>query len=107
MKFEVYQSKDKYYFRLKARNGQVILKSQGYSSKSGCLNGVKSVQTNGGEKSRYERKTAKDGRHMFNLLAANKQVIGTSQLYKSKASCENGIDAVGRVSKAARVVEID
>ena len=107
MKFEVYQSKGKHYFRLKARNGQVILKSQGYASKASCMNGVKSVQTNADNKIRFERKKAKDGRHMFNLLAANKQIVGTSQLYKSKASCENGIASVGRVAKGARIEEID
>jgi uncharacterized protein YegP (UPF0339 family) len=36
-KFEVYQSgkKDEYRFRLKADNGQIILSSEGYNSKSG------------------------------------------------------------------------
>lgn len=107
MKFEVYKSKGKHYFRLKARNGQTVLTGQGYASRSSCMNGVKSVKTNADKKSRYERKTAKDGRHMFNLLAANKQVIGTSQLYKSKASCENGINAVARIAKSSKVVELD
>ncbi len=106
MKFEVYESKGKHYFRLKARNGQVVLTSQGYASKASCLNGVKSVQTNANKDGHYERKTAKDGRHMFNLLAANKQVIGTSQMYKSKASCENGIASVKRIAKASRIDEL-
>ena len=34
----------------------------------------------------YELKVAKDGQFMFNLKAANGQVILTSELYKTKAS---------------------
>ena len=42
----------------------------------------------------YERKEARDGRHYFNLKAANHQVIGTSQMYAAAASCEKGIASV-------------
>ncbi len=34
----------KWYFGLKARNGEVILSSQGYSSQSGAENGIAGVQ---------------------------------------------------------------
>ena len=33
-------------FNLKASNGQVILSSEGYSTKANCKNGIESVQTN-------------------------------------------------------------
>ena len=42
----------------------------------------------------YELKVAKDGQFMFNLKAANGQVILTSELYKTKASAENDIASV-------------
>lgn len=46
-KFEVYQDKgDKYRFRLKAGNGQVIATGQGYASKESCLNGIESIKKN-------------------------------------------------------------
>ena len=46
-KFEVYTDKaGEYRFRLKATNGQVIAVSEGYTSESGCLNGVESVKKN-------------------------------------------------------------
>jgi len=48
---------------------------------------------------KFELKTAKDGRFMFNLKAANGQVILTSELYKKKASAENGIESVRRNSR--------
>lgn len=43
---------------------------------------------------KFELKTAKDGQFMFNLKAANGQVILTSELYKQKTSAENGIESV-------------
>lgn len=43
---------------------------------------------------KFELKKAKDGQFMFNLKAANGQVILTSELYKTKPSAENGIESV-------------
>ena len=46
-KFEVYKdNRDEYRFRLKAANGEIIASSEGYSSKSACLNGIESVKKN-------------------------------------------------------------
>jgi uncharacterized protein YegP (UPF0339 family) len=46
-KFELYQDRaGKYRFRLKARNGKIVGISEGYSSKTGCLNGIDSVRNN-------------------------------------------------------------
>ncbi|MBQ2755095.1 MAG: YegP family protein [Oscillospiraceae bacterium] len=49
-KFEVYTDKSgEYRFRLKAKNGEIIAVSEGYKSKSGCLNGIESVKKNAPE----------------------------------------------------------
>ena len=46
-KFELYYDKSgDYRFRLKARNGSIIAKSQGYTNKINCLNGIESVRKN-------------------------------------------------------------
>jgi uncharacterized protein YegP (UPF0339 family) len=42
----------------------------------------------------FEIKRAADGRFVFNLKAANDQVILTSQAYETKASAESGIASV-------------
>ena len=81
-------------FVLKAGNGEVILSSEVYESKSSAENGIASVQKNCGSDERYERKDSKDGRFYFNLKAANHQIIGTSQMYKAAASREDGISSV-------------
>jgi uncharacterized protein YegP (UPF0339 family) len=46
-KFELYKDKaDKYRFRLKAGNGQVIAVSEAYESKASAENGIESVRSN-------------------------------------------------------------
>lgn len=46
-KFEVYKDKaGEYRFRLKAGNGQVIAVSEGYKSKTSCMNGIESIKKN-------------------------------------------------------------
>jgi hypothetical protein len=46
-KFEVYKDKtNKFRFRLKAGNGEVIAVGEAYESKAGCLNGIESIRKN-------------------------------------------------------------
>ena len=46
-KFEIYIDRaGEFRFRLKARNGQIIAVSEGYKTKSGCVNGIRSVRRN-------------------------------------------------------------
>lgn len=46
-KFEVYMDKaGEFRFRLKARNGENIARSEGYKAKASCLNGIDSVKRN-------------------------------------------------------------
>jgi uncharacterized protein len=94
-KFEVKTGKDsQFYFNLTAKNGQVILSSQGYKSKQGCENGIESVKKNSQIDDHFERKEAKDGQVYFVLLAGNKEPIGKSEMYTTKAAMENGISSV-------------
>ena len=49
-KFELYEDRSgQFRFRLKARNGQIIATSEGYTAKAGCLNGIESVKRNAAE----------------------------------------------------------
>ncbi len=94
-KFEIDKaSNDQFIFRLKAGNGEIILASEQYTSKSACENGIDSVRKNSADDSNFERKVAKDERHYFVLKAANHQIIGQSQMYKSTSGMENGIESV-------------
>jgi uncharacterized protein len=90
-------------FNLKADNHQVILTSEGYSSRANCENGIESVRKNSQGDSNYDRKKSTNGKHYFNLKAANSQVIGTSEMYESSSSMETGIASVKRNAPSATV----
>jgi len=106
-KFELKKGKGgKFMFNLKAANGQVILTSQTYKTKAAAKSGIKSVGTNCSKDARFEHKTSKKGEPYFVLLAANKQVIGKSQMYSSKASMMNGIAAVKKNAPDAIVEDL-
>ncbi len=106
--FEMYQDKaGEYRFRLKAKNGQNILASQGYAQKSGCQSGIDSVKKNSQDESMFELKQGGTDKWMFNLKASNGQVIGTSQMYESEAGAKNGIQSVMTNAPDASVTEVE
>lgn len=103
-KFEVYKDKaGEFRFRLKAANGQNILSSEGYSSKTSCMNGVESVKKNSQIPDRFVKKTTASGKFRFNLTASNGQTVGTSQSYASESGCNNGMKSVANCAPDANM----
>lgn len=81
-------------FNLKAGNGQTILTSEGYTTKSACENGIESVKKNSQDDARYEKKESSNGKYHFSLKSTNGQIIGSSEMYESTAARDNGIESV-------------
>ena len=105
-KFEIKTGKNgKTHFNLKAANSQVILTSEKYETRRACENGITSVRKNSQNDARFERKTAKDGSPYFVLKAANGEIIGKSEMYRTKRSMENGIASVKKNAPDAAVVD--
>jgi uncharacterized protein YegP (UPF0339 family) len=107
-------------FDLKHTNGQVIATSEVYTTKASCLAGVASVKKNapvanvenqteeGFENMthpKFEMYEDKAGEFRFRLKARNGEIIATSEGYKTKASCENGIESVKKNAPEAEIVE--
>jgi uncharacterized protein len=107
-KFEIYQSgkKDEYRFRLKADNGQTILSSEGYTSKASCMNGIESVRKNAADPKRVNKTKTPTNMFRFAYTAANNQIIGTSQNYKSESGRNNGIESVKKNAVKAEIREV-
>jgi uncharacterized protein YegP (UPF0339 family) len=94
-KFTLFSGKNgETYFNLRAGNGEIILKSEGYKDKASARNGVESVRKNAPDATRYEKKTSASGKFHFNLKATNHQVIGSSEMYDSERSRDAGIASV-------------
>lgn len=94
-----------YQFNLKAKNGEIILTSEGYVQKASCLKGIESVRLNSQEDSRFERKTSVNDKDYFVLKARNGEIIGKSQLYSSKIAMENGIASVKSNAPEAEILD--
>ena len=92
-------------FVLKAGNGQVILASEGYTTKAACTNGVESVRKNSQVDARFDKLEAKNGKPYFNLKATNGQIIGSSEMYESVTARDNGIESVKKNAPDADVKE--
>src|SRR5215475_12742623 len=105
-KFELNTSSNgKFFFNLKAGNGQIILSSEMYETKSAAENGIESVKKNASDEARYDRRTASNGEPYFVLKAANGQEIGRSETYSSDAAMENGIESVKTNAPDAAIAE--
>lgn len=120
-KFVVKETASGIKFDLLAANREVIATSEVYNSKASCLKGIASVTKNAVIAS-VEDQTAKEvkkeinpkfeiykdkaGEFRFRLKAKNGQIIATSEGYKAKASCKNGIESVRRNVVNAEIVEI-
>jgi uncharacterized protein YegP (UPF0339 family) len=106
-KFEITTRKNgEFQFNLKASNGEVILTSEGYTTKAACLNGAESVKKNAVDEKRFEKMVAKNGKPYFTLKATNGQVIGQSQMYASERNRDNGIASVMKNAPVAEIVEM-
>ena len=94
-KFQIFKSdkNDQYYFRLKAKNGEIILASEGYLAKKSCENGIESVKKHAPDDSNYDRKDSSNN-YTFNLKARNGEIIGRSENYTTRRAREKGIQSV-------------
>lgn len=88
------RSNGEYQFNLKAGNGETILSSEGYSTKTNCLSGIESVRKHSTDDSNYDRKMSSDDKYYFNLEASNGKVIGVSERYANAGGREKGIASV-------------
>lgn len=105
-KFTISKRKnDEYQFNLKAGNGEIILTSEGYTTKANCQKGIESVRINSQDDARYDRRVAVNEKDYFVLKARNGEIIGKSQYYSSKSSMEIGINSVKTNAPTAEIVD--
>ncbi len=119
-KFVIKETRTGVKFDLKAGNGEVIVSSEVYSSESACRKGIKSVSANAPAASLEDqtienRKPARHpkfevykdnaGQFRFRLKARNGEVIATSEGYKQKSNCLNGVEHVKKNAQNAEIVK--
>ena len=107
-------------FDLKANNGEVIATSEVYKALKSCKNGIESVRKNSARANfedltveepvkakcpKFEMYTDKKGEFRFRLKATNGEIIATSEGYKAKAGCLNGIESIRKNAPDSPIVE--
>lgn len=120
-KFEIKNVKTGIKFNLKATNGEIIATSEVYTTEAACRKGIESVKNNAlsaiedqtlepvevQKHPKYEVYQDKAGEYRFRLKARNGEIIATSEGYKKKPSCLNGIDSVKRNAPDAEIVKVE
>jgi uncharacterized protein YegP (UPF0339 family) len=105
--FVMQQQKNGFSFRLLATNGETIATSELYSSEAACHRGMDSVCANvtapledltlgetGIPNPKFQLFQDKRGQFRFRLKARNGRIIATSQPYRSKETCLEGIESI-------------
>ena len=97
---------NRFIFNLKAANGEIILTSETYESKSSALSGIESVKKHSSLDEQYERKKSTTSQPYFVLKAKNHEIIGRSEAYSSDGAMEKGIHSVKKNGPIATTNDI-
>ncbi|CAN5462996.1 hypothetical protein BH09MYX1_BH09MYX1_38730 [soil metagenome] len=96
--FETFVGMDgKLYFDFVAGNGQNVLRSEGYTSAQGAAKGIAAVTSAGVDASAYDVQLAKNGEYYFNIVAANHEVVATSETYSTKSNATRAATTVRKL----------
>lgn len=107
-KFVIFQTKSgEFQFSLRAGNGQEILKSISYSSRTDCDHAIHTAKSNAQELEYYQRLADLDGQAYFTLINCSGQIIGISDLYECSTIRDNGIISVMKIAPRADISDIE
>jgi uncharacterized protein len=94
-RFELFVGENKqHYFRLRAGNGEIVLGSEGYSSKAAATNGITSVLANGASEAHYQVSETIAGTYGIRLVAGNGAIIATGESYASKSNATRAVRTI-------------
>jgi uncharacterized protein YegP (UPF0339 family) len=94
-RFQTFKGTDhKSYFHLRAKNGEVLLQSQGYINASSAIASIASVREHGKTAGQYTLLEAVDGQWYFTLKSTNGQVIARGETYATKSNATRARDAI-------------
>ena len=86
-----------YHFNMFAKNGEVVVASEHYTTEAAAYNGAFAVQTDGQDTAAYTVQRSSDGNFYFTVKAQNGQIVGTSQLYTTTATAQAAVVATSKL----------
>lgn len=105
-KYEVYTDGTAHYFTLKASNGEVLIKSEAYSSKDSVLLAVEAIKRNA-EVGTISVRQDKHGLYQFVLIAKNHRTLVMSANYSTEKRAQSASESFKRFATSSPVVEIE
>lgn len=93
-----------YKFNLIANNGEIILQSESYTTRSACLNAISLIKHNSLSDESYEKQSNHKGA-FFYFKARNGEILGKSNTYISTASRDSVINVVKEIAQSAMVLD--
>lgn len=100
--FEVLEGEGGWYFNFKAANGEIILTSEMYASKSNAERGTEALTRTAVDPKSLRVEVNEEARTngqqyaWFNVVAANGEIVGTSEMYDSKSNAARGGESLRR-----------
>ena len=103
--YQVFKGLDgQYYFHVRAKNGDILVQSEGYTSRANAVSGAASVTENGTNNANYEVRAASNGQAYYVVKsAANSNILAWSQVYASNTGATSAKDAFKELMKSVAV----
>ena len=92
-----------FHFNMFAKNGQIVVSSEHYTTAAAAYNGAVAVQTDGQHAAAYAVLPNTSGGFYFTVAAQNGEVVGSSQQYTTKESAQAGATAAAALMPAISV----
>ncbi len=86
-----------FHFNMFAKNGQIVVASEHYTTEAAAYNGAFAVATDGQNTAAYTVLESSDHNFYFNVKAQNGQIVGTSQMYTTKSTAEAAVTATAKL----------
>ncbi len=96
-KYQILKNREgKYFFRLFARNGEIILNSRDFDEKQSCLSSLDAIRLEGNFNF-VEMEDLDKNLFYFEVTNHNQKLVGTSEMYTTKIGRGNGIMSVMKI----------
>ena len=103
-KWVIYEDDGRFFADLKASNGEIMLRTESYSSLSGIKSGIDTLKKNI-EMENYAINLDKNGNFVFKIFSTAKRLLCIGEGYNTREQCEKAFASVKRFAKTAKIVK--
>lgn len=102
-KWLICEEDTRFFAKLVASNGEIMLRTETYSSLSGVKSGIITVKNNV-DANNYAISVDKNGKFFFKIFSTAKRLLCIGETYTTREQCEKAFASVKRFSKTAKIV---